>query len=87
MWWPVARKLADDRIAPGEERTWRVPFVAPEGGARLEVVLEHFRISPENAGYHGLEGYPTHRVVHRQEHTLAVTDARAPAVAPSPGPR
>ncbi|MCK6507696.1 cytochrome c family protein [Myxococcota bacterium] len=87
LWWPVARKLSDDRILPGEERSWRVPFVVPEGGARVEVVLEHFRISPENAGYHGLEGYPTHRVVHRREQDLLGTASPAAGVAPAPPAR
>lgn len=67
IWWPVAQKLADDRLSPGEERRLQVPFVMPEDGATVYVSLAHYRISPENAAYHGLEGYPTHRVVQELE--------------------
>lgn len=70
LWWPVATRLDDDRIRPGEARRYAVPFVLPQGGATVRATLEHFRISPENASYHGLDGYPTHRLVHELEATL-----------------
>jgi hypothetical protein len=65
-WWPEAERLGDNRMAPGERRTVTLSFVQPPGGAEVELALTHYRISPENAGYHGLEGYPTHREVSRQ---------------------
>lgn len=71
VWWPVARKLDDNRLAPGEERAWTVPFVMPAAGARVELVLEHHRITAENAAWHGLEGYPRSRVVHRRQVIVA----------------
>ena len=63
LWWPVARQLDDDRIPPGEARTVDLEFVMPQGPARIDLSLEHYRISPENASYHGLIGYPGHRLV------------------------
>ena len=63
-WWPEARQLADNRLAPGEER--EVPFEVPRRTQELHVLVEHYRISPENAAYHGLEGYPIKRLVHEE---------------------
>lgn len=74
IWWPLARKLDDDRLAPGQVRSWEVPFVMPQEGARVELSLEHYRISPENAAFHGLADYATHRVVQRIEQGLLPTD-------------
>lgn len=67
IWWPLARQLDDDRLAAGETRTWNVPFVLPAAGATVDVTVEHYRISPTNAAWHGLRDYPTHRVVQHLE--------------------
>lgn len=63
-WWPAAKQLADNRLEPGEER--RVAFEVPRRTKELHVLVEHYRISPENAEYHGLEGYPIKRLVHEE---------------------
>ncbi len=70
-WWPKARKLDDNRLAPGESRDIRVRAVMPEGGARARLVVEHHRISPDNAAHHHLDGYPTFREVARVEVDVA----------------
>lgn len=62
-WWPTAERLADNRLGPGEQRSVPLRFVQPEGGVRLVARVTHYRISPENAQYHGLNDYPTHRVM------------------------
>lgn len=75
IWWPLAVKLDDDRVRPGEVRRFVVPFVLPEQGATVHARLEHYRISPENAAFHELEGYPTHRVVAEVSQPLAASVA------------
>ncbi len=77
LWWPVATKLDDDRLLPGEERSWELPFVMPDGPAQVEVILDHVRISPENASFHALEGYPTQRRVKTLRGTVAPVVAEA----------
>ena len=62
-WWPTARKLSDNRLAPGEARPVALSVVMPAGGLEIDVALDHVRISPENAGYHDLGDYPTRRRV------------------------
>lgn len=62
-WWPVANKLADNRLSPGESRSIPFSFPMPEGGAEVRMRVEHFRISPENAAYHQLDGYPISSLV------------------------
>ncbi len=73
IWWPVAKKLDDDRLRPGEERTLEIPFQMPAEGATVHARLLHYRISPENAAWHGLEGYPTHRLVQEATQHLGST--------------
>ncbi len=63
IWWPVALKLDDNRIPAGEDRAWSLPFVMPPDAVSVELSLEHYRISPENAAYHGLSDMPNHRTV------------------------
>lgn len=55
-WWPVAEKTGDNRLAPAETR--RVTFPVLPGSAEVHLLAEHYRISPENAAYHGLDDYP-----------------------------
>jgi len=74
-WWPEAERLEDNRLVPGETRQIALSFVQPPGGATVTLELTHYRISPENAGYHGLEGYPTHRVVSREEAEVRAVDS------------
>lgn len=58
VWWPKAERLADNRIAPDERRELPLSFAMPQGAAQVSVLVEHYRISPENAAYHGLQDYP-----------------------------
>ncbi len=58
VWWPKAERLADNRIAPDERRELPLSFAMPLGAATVSVLVEHYRMSPENAEYHALEGYP-----------------------------
>lgn len=72
-WWPVANKLADNRLKPGETRVIPFSFPMPQSGARVSMKVENYRISPENAAYHKLEGYPISALV--TEETRAVRPA------------
>lgn len=62
-WWPKARKLADNRLAPGQSLEWSESLRMPAGGLTIEVELDHVRISPENAAHHDLGDYPQRRRV------------------------
>ncbi len=62
-WWPVARKLGDNRLAPGEIRRFELAFPPLEGGGSLHLSLDHVRISPENHAHHKLGAYPARRRV------------------------
>ena len=62
-WWPAPRKLGDNRLAPREERTERVPV--PEGADTAVVVASSHRMTPETAAYHELGDYPLSVETHR----------------------
>ena len=62
-WWPVARRVSDNRLSAGEVRTLTLPFVMPAGAVTAELTVEHVRISPENHAYHALGAYPPRRTV------------------------
>jgi hypothetical protein len=65
-WWPVAILKADNRLSPGERRAVALPFVVPpDGEVRIDAVVEHVRISDENAEFHALGDYPRRREVAR----------------------
>jgi hypothetical protein len=64
-WWPVARKVGDDRLGPREARRFEVP--APAGAARAELTATSRRMSDEAVAHHGLEGYPVALETHRVE--------------------
>ncbi len=61
-WWPVAERVSDNRLSPGESRVFPLRFVRPGDGGPVTVRarLEHHRISPENAAHHNLGDYPDH---------------------------
>lgn len=44
-----ARRIADDRLAPGERRTWAVTLPEPPAGARVVVSAKHVRLTVPNA--------------------------------------
>lgn len=62
-WWPVAKKLEDNRLKPGESRTLGLDLVLSATGATVEYQVDHVRLSPENAAFHDLVDYPTRRTV------------------------
>lgn len=55
-WYPEARKVADDRLAPNEARTWTL--APPPGATRARVEASSHRMTPETAAYHHLGDYP-----------------------------
>ncbi|MCH7666650.1 MAG: hypothetical protein IH936_12060 [Acidobacteria bacterium] len=63
-WWPVPRKLADDRLAPLEVRELRIP--RPETAAAWTLVATSHRISAEALEFHDLADYPSSRVTHER---------------------
>ena len=63
-WEVPPRKVADNRLAPREERTVRLPV--PMGATSAVVEASNHRISKENADYHHLGDYPRSVRVHRQ---------------------
>jgi hypothetical protein len=57
-WWPKAKKLADNRLKPLEERRETVEFTTARP-ATLRVIVSNCRLSEQNARYHNLVGrYP-----------------------------
>ena len=62
-WWPVAQKVSDNRLAPGESMTLSLLLPSLERPVTVEASLDHVRISPTNAQYHDLESHPARRRV------------------------
>ncbi len=69
-WWPVSRKLSDNRIAPGESSDLLLTLDSADGPLTVTATLDHVRISPENASFHDLGDYPTRRRVQSIEHRV-----------------
>ena len=70
-WWPKARKLADNRLDPLEERTEAVHFPAvPPGTLTLEVRVVNARMTKKTARYHHLRNYPIEVVVEQFRRSL-----------------
>jgi hypothetical protein len=63
-WYPEPKKLADNRLAPFEEREVRLR--RPENAVSWSLVATNHRISEEALAYHHLEGYPASRVTHER---------------------
>jgi hypothetical protein len=60
-WWPKARRIADNRLKPLEQRLETVRFAKPraDGDLQLGIDVYNVRMSKEAAGYHHLLGqYP-----------------------------
>lgn len=55
-WEPEPQKLSDNRLAPREHRTARLPI--PSGAKEIRATAESHRMSQENAVYHQLSDYP-----------------------------
>jgi len=63
-WWPVPRKLTDNRLAPLEVRELRIP--RPETAVGWALVATSHRISAEALEFHDLGNYPSSRVTHQR---------------------
>jgi hypothetical protein len=71
QWTPVVRKLADDRLAPGESTTVTLRYRVPRGAYRLIARAINSRISDANADYHHLPpSYPRRAEVARVERSV-----------------
>jgi len=57
-WHPKPKLLSDNRLAPGEARTFSLPYSAPAGDptVRVEAELHKYRIEESALQYHHLEG-------------------------------
>ncbi len=75
QWYPRVELVSDNRLLPAEERALPVPVTVPPGTSEvtLTLVVEKWRISPENLAYHQLEEtVPSHIVVLDETRTLPV---------------
>lgn len=74
-WSPKAKKLSDNNLKVGENRL--ITFEKgqlPAGTYRVEIHVEKFRMSRENADYHKLsKNYPISREVFREEMIVMVS--------------
>ena len=62
QWYPVVRKLSDDRLAAGAQATATLRFRTPRGAYRLVARALNQRISDANADYHHLPAWYPRRV-------------------------
>lgn len=68
QWSPVVRKLADDRLAPGDSAIVTLRYRVPRGAYRLVARAVNSRMSDANADYHRLPAsYPRRAEVARVE--------------------
>lgn len=73
-WSPVAKKISDNNLKVGEVR--KISF--SQGGLEpgkytVEIVVEKFRMSRENADYHKLsDEYPISRIIYSEEKKITV---------------
>ena len=66
--WSPFKLLSDNRLAPGEARSFELNFQAPaEGTLTLALEASKHRISAENLAYHHLEGRTVPSRVYLQE--------------------
>jgi cytochrome c554/c'-like protein len=55
--WEPLKLVSDNRLEPGEVRSFSLSFQAPSAGqVTLSLRASKFRLSPENLAYHDLEG-------------------------------
>jgi hypothetical protein len=73
-WWPKARKVADTRLRPLEERVETLTFRAPKPGqARLRISVTNVRMTEQAAKFHHLLGrYPIEARVQSFDHPLSL---------------
>ena len=75
-WWPVAQKVSDNRLAPGESMTLTLQLPTLERPVTIEASLDHVRISPTNAQYHDLGNYPARRRVDVIQQVVGLSEHR-----------
>jgi len=72
QWSPVAKKLADNRLAPGESTSVTLRYRVPIGSYRLVARAVNSRMSDANADYHHLPpSYPRRVEVARVERSVS----------------
>ena len=77
-WWPKARRIADTRLKPLQERTETLKFAAGKASprTRIRVTVTNVRMTEEAAKFHHLTGkYPLEAQVQRFERALIVSPA------------
>ncbi len=73
VWWPVAERQSDNRLAPGESRSLTLALPPTYPALEIQVRLDHVRISDENADHHNLTDYPRRRTVSQIRQTIPPT--------------
>ena len=73
-WWPKAKRIADTRLKPLEERVETLKFAAPTSPtAKVRITVTNVRMSQEAAKFHRLIGrYPLDAQVQRFDRLLAI---------------
>ena len=51
-WSPVARKIGDNRLKPGESREYTLDFSMPQSGVEVRARVVHVRLTQDNWSYH-----------------------------------
>ena len=77
-WWPKARRIADTRLKPLQQRTETLKFAAGKASprTRIRVTVTNVRMTEEAAKFHHLTGkYPLEAQVQRFERALVVSPA------------
>ncbi len=74
QWYPQAKKLSENNLAPKEERVFDYELILKETGkVRLEVEITRHRMSEKNATYMGiLEEYPLSVIVFSRKYDFEV---------------
>jgi len=52
QWSPVAKKLGDNRLKPGESRDYTLSFSMPDGPVVIKTRVRHVRLTQSNWKYH-----------------------------------
>jgi len=73
-WWPKAKRIADTRLKPLEERVETLKFAVPKSpDAKIRITVTNVRMTQEAAKFHRLIGrYPLDAQVQRFDRLLAI---------------
>ncbi len=59
-WYPVAKKMADNNLNPGESRSYQIATVLPKGNFKFELKAYKYRTTEEHIKYNKLgDSYPS----------------------------